>query len=351
MLEVFLITIGLCLFLATIVPLFKHETWWVRFFDFPRLQFISLLIITLAAFWWWVYDYQLYQTLFLSLLGVSIIFQAYSIFPYTIFSKNQVVKNNNASGAATISLMVSNVLKDNREVGKLKEIIDKVNPDVLLLVETNRWWMRQMEDYEKIYDYKKLCPLENTYGMLLYSRLELKEVSVKYLIEEDVPSIHGKVALESGEMINLHCLHPKPPSPTENEESTERDAELILVGKEVKKYNDPAIVLGDLNDVAWSHTSKLFQKISGLLDPRVGRGFYNTFNANYPLFRWPLDHIFHSDHFELIELHRLPYCGSDHFPIGITLVFNPAAQHKHEKPKADHAEKEEAEEKLIKAGI
>ena len=31
--------------------------------------------------------------------------------------------------------------------------------------------------------------------------------------------------------------------------------------------------------------------------------------------RWPLDHIFHSVRFELVDMERLPFIGSDHFPM------------------------------------
>ena len=90
--------------------------------------------------------------------------------------------------------------------------------------------------------------------------------------------------------------------------------------------------------------------MSGLLDPRVGRGFFNTFHADHFLFRWPLDHVFHSNDFKVKEIKRLRHIGSDHFPMDIRLHLEPRAKQEQEEPEADQEEKEWAEEKIEKAG-
>lgn len=106
------------------------------------------------------------------------------------------------------------------------------------------------------------------------------------------------------------------------------------------------MVFGDLNDVAWSDTSRLFQRISGLLDPRIGRGLFNTFNANHWWLRWPLDHIFISDDFMVCDLKRLPHIGSDHFPVYGKFQYSPRAKMEHDKPTPEHGDLREAAEKI-----
>ncbi|ALP53580.1 hypothetical protein Tel_10785 [Candidatus Tenderia electrophaga] len=114
----------------------------------------------------------------------------------------------------------------------------------------------------------------------------------------------------------------------------------------VTAHSDPPIIAGDFNDVAWSYTTNLFQKTSGLLDSRVGRGMYNTYNARNPILRWPLDHVFHSDHFKLVRMEKGPAWGSDHFPIFIELSLEPGAEADQEESDTNRAEEDKVDEKI-----
>ena len=87
--------------------------------------------------------------------------------------------------------------------------------------------------------------------------------------------------LPSGQLVKTWGLHPKPPVPAENDRSTARDKELMKVAFKAKRETLPVIIMGDLNDVAWSYVTGLLSKTSGLLDPRRGRGFYSTFSSYY----------------------------------------------------------------------
>jgi endonuclease/exonuclease/phosphatase (EEP) superfamily protein YafD len=174
---------------------------------------------------------------------------------------------------------------------------------------------------------------------------------VRFLLKQDIPSIRTGVRLRSGEVVTLYGLHPEPPAPSEAETSLPRDAELVLAGREIAEGPGSAIIAGDFNDVAWSHTSRLFRRISRLLDPRIGRGMYNTFHARYWPLRWPLDHIFVSDTFVLRRLQRLPAFGSDHFPVYVALDHAPAARAVQDPPSPDADDHAEARDKLMRAGV
>jgi endonuclease/exonuclease/phosphatase (EEP) superfamily protein YafD len=343
-----LIVIGVLMILATVLPFLRKDEWWIRIFDFPRLQITLITAAVIAAYLPFRGD-SVAEHGFLIALVLCLLYQSYMMYPYTRLSPKQVQQSKTPTKESTISLLFANVLIENRNATRLKEIIKKADPDLILTAETDDWWREQLNEFDRTHPYVVAQPQDNSYGILLQSRLELINPQVKFLVQDDIPSIHARVKLRSGKEVELRGLHPRPPVPEEDGRATERDAELLIVGKEVKGKKDPIIVLGDLNDVAWSRTNNLFQDISGLLDPRIGRGFYHTFHAKYPFIRFPLDHFFHSNHFRLVDLRRLAYFGSDHFPVYIELSYEPDARNKQEELHADESEKEEAEEKIDEA--
>ncbi|WMN10835.1 endonuclease/exonuclease/phosphatase family protein [Marivirga salinae] len=210
---------------------------------------------------------------------------------------------------------------NNKEKERFHSLVNKVNPDILLINEPNQEWANSIKKLEDDFPYSIKCPQENTYGMILLSKLQLTESSVNFLVQKDIPSIFTKITLASGIIIDFYGVHPEPPKP--GSDTYERDTELLIIGKRIQKSNNPTIVAGDLNDVGWSDTSELFREYSGLVDPREGRGLYSTFSVHLPLLRYPIDHIFYTNDFGLISLQKLEDIGSDHFPISITLNYEP----------------------------
>jgi endonuclease/exonuclease/phosphatase (EEP) superfamily protein YafD len=337
--------------IATLLPLLRAEAWWIRVFDFPRLQIVGLALLTLAGglvLEWHELPGYWGIGLLLALLG-AVVYQVVRIVPYTPLASKQVGDTTLPDDTRHISLAVMNVLQFNKHGKEALAELERIDPDIIMAVETDKWWLEQLKPLEKTHPHTCHEPLDNTYGLLFFSRLPVRDCHIKYLLDDDVPSLHTHVQLPDGKTwVRLYGLHPKPPAPQESKTSTRRDAELLLVGKEIEKKDEPTIVFGDMNDVAWSHTSELFRRISGLMDPRVGRGLLPTFHADYSLLRWPLDHVFVSADFKVEDIQRLNYVGSDHFPIYIKLTYEPHDKHiqKQNAEEADEEDHEEAAEKI-----
>ncbi|OJU82766.1 MAG: endonuclease [Acinetobacter sp. 39-4] len=332
--------------------LIPRDEWWFRGADFPRLQILAIGIIALLGLLFMQTEWTLTREVLLLGLIAAVAFQLKMVLPYTPIWRKQVqqVKQEELNPEQQISLLVANVLTPNHQYDLLLKHIDDLQPDLVLTLESDQNWQDALQPIEKQYPYRVAVPLDNLYGMHLYSRLRLDDSEIKFILSDEIPSLHASVKLRSGIQVQLYCLHPKPPSPTEAKDSTLRDAELLIIGDRIKDLDESCIVMGDLNDVAWSRTTRLFQRISGLLDPRVGRYFMNTFHADYRLLRWSLDHIFHSTDFGLVEMKRLSHIGSDHFPIYVVLQTGRIFEQQQEELEQSAEDEQEAEE-AIRDGI
>lgn len=314
---------GLAL-LATLLSFVRVAHGFFRSFSFPRLQIFAVAVVLLPLVVVFVRPMGLMEMTAAANL-VTIIIQALSILPFTpVWRKQSKAKKASEVGDESVTILSCNVKMSNRDYDATLRMARDGDPDIAVFMETDQPWCDALEPLRETLPHVVAAPESNAYGMILFSRLALDDIRIDHLVMEEVPSITVTVTLRDGQRFRLHAVHPEPPVPSID--SVGRDAELLIVADTVSKESLPSIVSGDLNDVAWSHTTRLFQRVSGLLDPRIGRGFYNTFDARFPFLRWPLDHLFHDPRFALVDIQRLPAGGSDHFPMLFRLALTGSAE-------------------------
>lgn len=335
--------LGLFLVAATALPFLPTPKKWIRIFDFPRLQIAALLLATAAAYLFVLDRDSAFDLLLMGALALALAWQVFRIFPYTPVAPIQVRAASDGHARSGLRIVIANVLMENRKLGALLRILRNADPDLVLLVETDAWWDRGLRALAERLPHSIRQPRDDTYGMVLYSRFPLASSRVDFLVDPEIPSVYAVIELPSGDLVAFHGVHPAPPP---LRDTMERDAELLLVGRKARACGRPAIVAGDLNDVGWSATTRLFMRISGLLDPRRGRGFFASYHARNPLIRWPLDYIFIDQVFTIRDLRILPSFGSDHFPVLVDLRYEPRARHDHEAPGADGIDESEAAKRI-----
>ena len=348
-----LLALAVVLALATLLAETRLPHWPARMWDFPRAQ-IAVICVAVAVLYplatlasgawsWW--------SLVVSLVMIGCAGrQATWIWPYVGPAENDLqLTDAKREDANAVKIIISNVLQENDDYERWRRVVKPEDADLIVCAETTEPWVREIGRLlDDSHPHRHAKPQDNYYGMAVWSRFPLDDFEVQHLVQDDIPSFHACLKLRDGQGVHIHCLHPRPPAPQEGDSSAPRDAELIVMANRIKEAREqgrtPHVVLGDLNDVAWSRTTDLFLKISGMLDPRRGRGLYNSFHAHHWWFRVPLDHIFVGPEFRLIEMRRLDDVGSDHFPMCITLSLEPDAEAEQRQEEADETDREEARE-------
>lgn len=286
--------------LGAALPFIRSGMWIVRVWDFPRLQMLLLGCIALSAaivllFWARLRAEALIVCL---VVGAAVAVHAARVVPYTALVSPTVPTVTDPE----FTLVVANLDVRNRSRSEAVAALSDSTPEVLLLIEIDEEWATALDDVRDRYQYRVEVFRAEGLGMALWSTIPIEDHAIEHLVSDRRASIHAQLTTESGERVHLLCVHPTPPALAIRDgagryNSRIRDAELVRVAQLVSDAQsagdaDAWIVAGDFNDVAWSHTTRLFGRLSGLRDPRVGRGVISTYHADYPLLRYPLDHVF-----------------------------------------------------------
>lgn len=312
--------------------------WWIRMWDFPRLQILIAMVLAGAALWFLDGKWRPWLPL---IVAAFALWQFWRVYPYTPLAPAEVawVEQGEADRAGCFTALTLNVLQDNRDYGRTEALIRRFDPDVVLLMETDQAWVDALAPVLADYPGQVQRPLDNKYGILFATRLPMTDASIQDLAKKDTPSVFATLEA-GGHTFRMIALHPRPPQPGQDTE--ERDAEIVMAAKQSQDLAMPVLAIGDFNDVAWSDTTRLFKDIGGFLDPRIGSGPYATFPAGMVWLGWPLDHLFVTEEFLTQDLHVSESVGSDHRAVIAMLCLDPeTARARNEQTDGPDAEDEE----------
>jgi endonuclease/exonuclease/phosphatase (EEP) superfamily protein YafD len=312
----------LVMLFLTVLPL-VHTGWWViRVCDFPRLQIFVLAAVAIPTLFVWAMmsGWDREPLFWAALCGLIAAWQASYIVRFTPLWTRSI----ESASKTDFILVVANLDFRNDEKPDAVEALLDLNADLYLLIEVDNSWSEALEPVRGKRPYRLESVQDEGLGIVLWSRLPMTENSIEHFVSEQRPALCAQIEV-NGKSLKFIGIHPTPPGlevrgDEGRHDSRIRDAELLLVADRVAEQQQVRwIVAGDFNDVAWSRTTTLFARRSGLNDPRVGRGLLNTYHAVYPPLRYPLDHVFVSPGFQVGAFERVRLPGSDHFAVRVEL--------------------------------
>lgn len=216
-----------------------------------------------------------------------------------------------AAGARDIRVMTANVLTSNRDVACFLRSVRTANPDILAVQEMDAWWEEKLRVLEKEYPYAETSPRSDNFGIGLYSRVPLEEITMDYLQPHNLDSITAMLRVDET-VVHLRVVHTLPPMG--GTMAAARNAQMLEIADWAREHR-PCIVAGDLNTTMWSPYYRDFIRASGLSSTRERRGIFGTWPVSAGVLAMPIDHILISPGITTVAMERGTKTGSDHIPL------------------------------------
>ncbi len=227
-------------------------------------------------------------------------------------------QNRNSEGTSAIRAMLLNVNTRLGDPERVKSIVSKVDPDILVLEEINSQWISDLAWLKNSHPYSISRPREDSFGIVLFSKLPLVDSEVVYIGNAEVPSILATIEIEEMEL-RVVATHPLPPAGREY--SRARNEQLEILPNYIRSPHH-VLLIGDLNTTPWSYHFRRLLKSTGLKDSAQGFGVQPTWPSHNPLFRIPIDHCLHSSGISVVDRQIGENVSSDHYPLIVDFVIN-----------------------------
>jgi len=307
-----IIAIGVLYIFLVVSTSFRSNQWFISGWKkSPHLLVIMGLPILLAQFF--LIDNVIIKIVACVIVLAAIIQQLMIIWPYLPLSKDKNLSL--AINHNKLTVASCNVLMHNSNYQQLVKDCIQLNADILFLTETNERWVEAFEEMAGTHPHKFRHPNEDTYGLMLLSKLPFEIDEVHYDPICNTPNISATIPISNEQNIRFYGIHPKPPL----DDVRYRAQNLFFneLQDKIASESLPTIVTGDFNTCPWHPKLKKLLDSTKLKDPRKNRGLVNTFPQKFPLM--PLDHIYFTNQFIHSKLLCTKLTGSDHLGLYLDL--------------------------------
>ena len=206
------------------------------------------------------------------------------------------------AGDIALSVLSLNVSFYRHNHAVVRELLRKLQPDVVGLVEITDEWMTQLESLDDLYPHRLIEPTGPHSGLALLSRYGLASAEIRPLAGTRflvaTLEVHGRP-------LALGVIHTA--SPVWGTRVARRNNQLQALAGVRREFSDREFVLmGDLNTSPWSLAFRRLTAETGLRNAAAGFGYLPTWPAGWPWLGIPIDHCLVSDG---IVVSGLPHGG------------------------------------------
>ncbi len=296
--------ITLLLLIMTTIGFFRYF-WWFTIFDFPRLHYslIALILLSLSIF-----EKNLVLIFInFALLGINVYRIRSFLWPFVSKRKTKSQKR---------QIMSINAYKNNLNLEKLREVIEKIDPEILLIMEMTNNTQTAISNTLKNYSDILKTPVRDGFEICLLSKKPFINSDISWHSTGKTPLLTATVKINS-QKYQIFCAHPKPA--LNNSWYKQRQEYFSEIQNIISTSDLPVLVLGDFNSVPWEKKFQKFLENTNLKTTLSGYGYKITWPVFFPVFGIPMDHILITQGQQYFDLKVGPYSGSDHFPISINL--------------------------------
>jgi endonuclease/exonuclease/phosphatase (EEP) superfamily protein YafD len=224
--------------------------------------------------------------------------------------------------ANRFTVLLFNVYWRNGKLADVREMVERTNADIVVLVEATARTRDAMQGLSALYPYKLDCIGSGGCDIMIFARSRLTPIAVAETSDaEHSPFVTTETEI-AGCRMTLIATHMTRPFPNRPYGAQRAQAEEI--GANVGAHAGAKLVLGDFNAAPWGYVIHTIAQ-NGAMKVLTGAG--GTWpSALPPQLRIPIDNMIASEGLSFVSRRVLPKLGSDHLPVLAEIAVTDPAQ-------------------------